>query len=221
MYMIYIYMIHILCIYDTYIMYIWYTYHIYIWYPHIYDIYIYIIFIISMHAHPMQNISIPFNHQVTTCLEPIPVSKSDIPIARVNQPWLERTDFCGIVFFPLLCVHHFCYYIAHESCVKNTFMLRCRERDRERERERARAVAKKTASSSWNYKQHAPMHWLATQHKLNTFWHLRCGCFFFCTRLAVLAGGTTSCRVGYEPCFWGWKNQSGRRNKHPWWSGEW
>ena len=37
----------------------------------------------------------------------------------------------------------------------------------------------KNASSSWNYKQHAPMHWLATQHKLNTFWHLRCGCFFF------------------------------------------
>ena len=30
-------------------------------------------------------------------------------------------------FSPLLCVHHFCYYIAHESCVKNTFMLRCRE----------------------------------------------------------------------------------------------
>ena len=39
-----------------------------------------------MHAHPMQNISISFNHQVTTCLEPIPMSKSNIPIARVNQP---------------------------------------------------------------------------------------------------------------------------------------
>ena len=96
-----------------------------------------------MHAHPMQNISISFNHQVTTCLEPIPMSKSNIPIARVNQPLyiyiytylhtVQDTYTRGrkkrlLCFFsPLLCVHHFCYYIAHESCVKNTFMLRCRE----------------------------------------------------------------------------------------------
>ena len=92
--------------YDTYI------YDTYIYMIHIYIYIIHISYIRSMHAHPMQNISISFNHQVTTCLEPIPMSKSNIPIARVNQPLFiyiyihiyiqyririqeaERKDFC-------------------------------------------------------------------------------------------------------------------------------
>ena len=173
---------------------IWYIY-IYVWYIYIYDtyiydtyIYIYIIhisYIRSMHAHPMQNIFISFNHQVTTCLEPIPMSKSNIPIARVNQP----------LFIYIYTYLHtvqdtytrgrkkrlLCFFFS--TALRTSFLLLystwvlCKEHVHvEMQREQWQ---KKNASSSWNYKQHAPMHWLATQHKLNTFWHLRCGCFFF------------------------------------------